>query len=68
MGEPGLTSEAALQINQALLFWMAAILFGLACLAGLTALAFVWRECFRSPEPSKRPFGFQKATFGGSSS
>lgn len=46
MGEPGLSAEVALQINQTLLFWVAAIFFGLACLAGLTALVFVWRECF----------------------
>jgi len=53
MGDPGLTSEAALQLNQALLYWMAVLLLGLACLAGLTSLVFVWRECFRSPAPPK---------------
>jgi len=47
MGDPGLTPEVALQLTQALLYWMAALLLGLACLAALTALVFVWRECFR---------------------
>ena len=53
MGELGLTSEAALQVNQTLLFCMAAIFLGLACLAALTVLVFVWRECFRSTAPLK---------------
>ena len=48
MGDPGLTSEAALHLNQALLYWMAVLFLGLACLAGLTVLVFVWRECFGS--------------------
>jgi hypothetical protein len=48
MGDPGLTPEAALQFNQALLYWTAWMLLGFACLAGLTVLVFVWRECFGS--------------------
>jgi hypothetical protein len=52
MGELGVNSEPALQVNQALLFWMAAILFVLGILAALTAPVFVWHECIVS---SRRP-------------
>ncbi len=48
MGDPGLKPEAALQLNQVLLYWMAVIFLGLACLAGPTSLVFMWRECFGS--------------------
>jgi hypothetical protein len=48
MGDLGFTQESALQLNRALLYWTAWMLLRLACLAGLTVLVFVWRECFVS--------------------
>lgn len=48
MGDPGLTPQAALQLNQALLYWVVLTFAGLACLAALTVLIFMWRECFCS--------------------
>jgi hypothetical protein len=53
MEHPGLTPEAALQLNQVLLYWMAWMFLGLACLAALTILILIWRECFHSP--TRRP-------------